>query len=142
MTTFKLQRTGDAPLVFDGELLAEDIGRDPDYIPEGRPKRSERPPDRWHNIAVYRTSSGAFVVSVSYRSTWRAEPSNDSAVAWRPGGSVRKYLRSIDPCEHVVGYPPDERYAEKQRRLRADITARYDAQVSRILETLGIIDTI
>ena len=121
--TITLDRTGQAPLRFEGELLAESDGR----IAAGRDH------NRWHAIRIFRTAGGAYVVAVGYRTQWRGELDHDWVEAREAPADLADALRYYDPEGHVLGYPPGEQYAEKQAWLRADLRTRYEHQVSAIL---------
>lgn len=118
-----LPRTGLAPLKFRGELVAWSDGS----------RQGGREQNRWHELAVYRTAGGKFVVSVEYHTRWQGEQGHEvAAVVDGPADVVRK-LAEYDPAEDVQGYPPGPAYADKQARLVADVTRRYKAQVSEVL---------
>lgn len=119
MDQHTLARTGQAPLKFTGELLKE--------------SDDERHNNRWHELAVYRTTGGRYVVRIAYRTLWQGELARYAAeVVGGPDG-VSRVLRNYDPCGPVTGYPLGAAYAERQARLMADIRNRYNAQVSELL---------
>lgn len=63
---YTLRRTGQAPLRFQGELLAEADG---EY-------ESGRDFNRWHELTVYRTRGGKYVLRIAYRSAHQGELDN------------------------------------------------------------------
>lgn len=120
--TVTLRRSGQPPLRFRGELLAESDGE----------RQAGKEHNRWHELAVYRTAGGQFVVRIAYRTRWEGELDRDAAeVTDAPG--VAAALRDYDPAAPVEGYPVGDAYAERQARLLADVRRRYEEQVSRIL---------
>jgi hypothetical protein len=118
-----LTRTGQAPLRFTGELLEESDG----HIQGGKDH------NRWHELAVYRTNGGSYVVRIAYKTIWQGELDREMAEIVGKPEAVAEVLRDYDPTSHVQGYPPGEHYAAKQARTLDDIRRRYDAQVSEIL---------
>jgi crotonobetainyl-CoA:carnitine CoA-transferase CaiB-like acyl-CoA transferase len=123
MNEMILQRTGLAPLRFRGELLARSEGR----IQNGRDH------NRWHDLRVYRTAGGTFVVAIGYRTQWQGESDHDQAETCPEPGDVVTVLTTYDPTGPVTGYPAGDAYAEKQARLLADVRRRFEVQVSEIL---------
>jgi hypothetical protein len=121
-----LQRTGNASLKFDGELIAESK-------PETGSGKKARDSKRWHEFAIYRTTAGKLVLAITYRAEWQGEHSHYSAEVFPDVPSVVAAIRKYDPISHVRGYPPGEAYAEKQQRLLAEIRERYNAQVGELL---------
>ena len=120
--TITLPRSGQPPLRFRGELLAESCGE----------RQAGREQTRWHELAVYRTAGGVFVVRVAYLTRWEGELDRDEATVTDAAG-VGKVLRDYDPTSPVQGYPPGGAYAERQARLCADVRRRYEEQVSSLL---------
>jgi hypothetical protein len=123
-TEFTLPRSGKAPLRFRGLLLAESDGE----------WQAGRDHTRWHDIAVYRTGGGKYVVTISLRSRYENEIGYDYADIVAEPAQVEAVFRGYDPCARVRGYPDGAHYAERNARLMANIRARYDAQVAEILE--------
>lgn len=122
MRTHILQRTGNTSLKFDGEVVAESR-------PEPQSGKKGKDPQRWHELTIYRTSGGKFVLAITYRAEWKGEQSHYSAEIIPDVPSVVAAIRKYDPIAHVRGFPPGEMYAERQQRLLAEIRQRFDAQV-------------
>lgn len=123
MESFTLTRTGLAPLKFQGELLAEADGE----------RQAGRERNRWHELAVYRTAGGKYVLKISYRTKWQGELDHDHAESMEKASGVELALRNYDPAKHVGGYPQHAAYAERQAKLLADIRQSYAALVSEVL---------
>lgn len=126
MATHILPRTGNAPLKFEGELIAESR-------PTQDPDKPGKDPKRWHELALFRTAGGQYVVSISYRADWKGEHDHHHAEVVPDVPNAVRIIREYDPLAHVMGYPPGEQYAPKQARLLAEIRQRYEAQVSELL---------
>src|SRR3990172_4591788 len=125
MERITLTRTGQAPLVFDGERIA-------DGDTQGIAGREHT---RGHVAAVYRTAAGTYVVAVAFQTKWQGEQDRQWAVPASAGREVETLLREIGAESQAlpVGYPAGEAYAEKQARMLVDLAARYDHLVSEIL---------
>lgn len=122
---YKLTRTGNAPLVFDGEIIAESNGR----VASGKEQ------NRWHDLRLYRTTGGNYVLEIAYISQWEGELGTSVAIQVSKE-SVLEELQMHDPIEYLQGFPRHEQYAEKQANLERWIVARYRAQVSDLLENV------
>lgn len=123
--TITLPRSGHAPLRFTGELIAETDGR----------AVAGRDHNRWHTLAVYRTSAGRYVVAIGYRTRWEGELDRDLALVCGSPADVAETLLAFDPCDGVQGYPAGEAYAAKQARLILDLRQRFEALVSEVLDS-------
>lgn len=130
--TIALERTGQPNLIFDGEMIASESGED----------AKQKPPRwRWHEVGLFRTRSGKMVASIIYRTRWEEE--EDYAIASViDEDEIGEFFSQHDPCAHVLGYPPNDRYREKQARLLADIRARYLGLVSKLLQEAKIGEVI
>lgn len=120
-----LPRSGMAPLMFRGVLLAESDGQ----------RQAGREQNRWHELAVYVTEAGSYVVRIAYRTRWEGELDRDSAEVVEDAAGVGYTLQDYDPCARVQGYPVGDAYAERQARLMADVRRRYESQVSDLLRS-------
>jgi DNA topoisomerase IB len=130
MTLFTLPRSGQQPLVFTGEGLAESLGD----LCEGQEQ------SRWHNIKVYRTTGGKYVLAIQYRTRWTKskheennEVARDVAEVLPNSGALTSRLLGYDACAAVVGFPPLPSFQHKQERLLASVRDRFAAQVSDVL---------
>jgi hypothetical protein len=125
MDKIVLPRTGQAPLTFTGELLAESDGE----------RVAGKEANRWHELAVYRTAGGKYILRIAYRTRWEGELSHDEAEVVAAPEGVGATLRGYNPTGPVQGFPVGDVYAERQGRLLADVRRRYNAQVSEVLES-------
>ena len=127
MQRITLARTGNRPVTFDGEKIAESSSR---YV-------TGREANRWHDLAMYLTTNGNFVLSVQYGTQWQGELDHADAVIVDSAEAVADYMRSLDPNEHATGMPIyNEAMRTKEDRRRADLKNRYDAAVSELLAVL------
>lgn len=125
MQTFELKRTGQRPIRFVGEKLASSSGW------------TQPEPSRWHELAVYRTDSGGFVVSITLRSRYQGELDQYRVEHSLDAVEMEAILRGYNPCPEGIGYPPGDTYAERHARVHADLRRRYEAQITEIFEALG-----
>lgn len=117
-----LRQSGNLPLQFRGELVAESDGR---WV---RGKEQ----NRWHDIAVY-TSGGKWIAHVQYRTIWQGESDRDEVIEAGDLESLAIELRSYDPTAFVAGFPEGKQFEEKQRRLLFNIRQRYEEQIGDVL---------
>lgn len=123
MESIILRRTGDVPLAFEGDLLAESNGR----VQAGRDH------SRWHVLGVYRTKGGTYVVRIAYRTQYQGEMDHDLAMPVADATEVVAELRLYNPTECVRGFPPHESFYERQAKLMDDIDHRYRRQIADLL---------
>jgi hypothetical protein len=123
---YTLPRTGQAPLRFRGTLVAESDGE----------RQLGREHIRWHELAVYRTAKGRYVVRIAYRTRYQGELDRDVAEVAADAAGVAAAMRSYDPGEWVRGYPDHPSYADRQESLLRNVRRRYEAQVTEILACL------
>ena len=63
----KLPRTGDLPVVFTGKLL----------VTKNYRFRRGNQQSRWHEISIYQTVTGRYVIHIAYRTQWVGEFDQD-----------------------------------------------------------------
>lgn len=125
METHVLQRSGMAPLRFEGELVAESSS-----------KHHEGPlQSRWHTLAVYRTAGGNYVASVRYRSCWQGEMDRDYAEVFADPEAVRRFFEvDHDPLAYYLGGPrTTDELSARDDRIRQAIKFGYQMSVTEIL---------
>lgn len=127
MQRYELERTGDRPLAFEGELLAEASTRTTDGFGSSR----------WHEMAVYRTHGGRIVLAVTWRTRWQGELDHHDVWILDTADEVADALKGYAPTMYLMGFPPGRQFSEKQARLERDLTARYESAVSEVLAALG-----
>ncbi len=126
MATHTITRTGNAPLKFHGELVARSA-------PTAESEKKEKGAKRWHELSLFRTSTGKHVLAISYRVEWKGEYDYYYAEVFSDIPSLIGAIQSYDPVAHVIGYPPGQQYAEKQARLLTELRQRFATQVSELL---------
>lgn len=100
----RLTRTGDASLAFIGRILTDVSGK---RLGEG-----EAP--RWHDLAIYETAGGQYVVAIAYRTTVKGETGRDTLAVVADRNELQDALKRYDPVAHVRSVPPGSPSAEKQ----------------------------
>ena len=124
---FTIPRTGDRALAFSGDELASTDTRSHEGFGQSR----------WHELTLYQTDGGRYVLAVSYRTQWQGEIPVDWAWTAETADEAADLLRSHDPLSGVMGFPPGPQYQGRQDRLYTDLRMRYDAAVSEILDAVG-----
>lgn len=123
-----LQRSGLNPLKFTGTLIAYSSGK--------AIETEDNPILRWHDIDLYRTASGKYVLHIQYFSDWEGEM-NHSYVAEFDRKDAARIIRKYDPVAYVEGFPPLDKYAMRQQNLLNWIRRRYEEQINAMLADLG-----
>ena len=126
MSKFTVPRSGTSPLAFDGEQIALVSGKD--LWPKDKP----RPPNRYHNIGLYRTEKGRYVVTVEFRCDTKFDDPYDEAEVFDSPAEVVAYLEHFNPLEGVRGWTL-ERHSEQDKRLREALTNNFETLVSQAL---------
>lgn len=124
----RLTRTGDAPLTFSGRILADVSGK----------RLGEGDVTRWHDLAIYETAAGQYVVAIAYRTTWKGEMARDTLAVVIDRNELRDALKRYDPVAHVRGVPPGPQLAEKQARLAAMMRQQWDGLIAMALTEVDV----
>jgi len=127
MTTVTVLRSGDIPLRFRGERIATASSE----TVRGQSR------NRWHEISVYRTEGGSYVLQIDYVTRWQGEVDINGVWICDDARQVARRLREHDPMAHVIGYPPGAAYDAKRARLAAQISQDYSALVRDVLGGAG-----
>lgn len=129
MADITVLRTGDVPLVFAGEMLAEVSSRCFEGMGEAR----------WHELAMHRTAGGTYVLAVSFHSQYRDEGPLYEAVVTNNPDDMRAEVPTLSLCRVPVGigFPPEPRYEAKQARMVTDLERRFDQAVTELFVALG-----
>lgn len=131
MTRQRIERTGKSSLAFDGEVVASVDGCDV----------NGKEQNRYHDLALWRTDTGKYVLDIQYVTKWRGELGYRHAEIVEPG-EVAERLRAYDPCAHVQGFPDRPEYADRQVNLLNWIRSRYDVQVGELLAQVEDLDDV
>lgn len=133
----QLQRTGQAPLEFEGQLLSELTTR----IMGGGLAES-----RWHEVDLYRTDYGAYIAHVVYGTQWiPAETPTSEVIECAEASALIDELRAVNPSEGFVGRPERgeaERAtnAPKNSMVTSSLRKRWEALISEAAEALGVVE--
>ncbi len=123
----RLNRTGLRPLEFEGKALASASSRTmggQDY-------------SRWHELKLFQHDDGRYIVATAYRTQWQGEHDHDDVIVCNSPEEVEEQIRITSPVQYLVGFPIGEQYRQKQERIEADLSARFAAISSDVLEVLG-----
>ena len=123
MTEITIQRTGNRPLVFTGELLAVE----PEEWPKG---------NRWHQLATYRTQGGKYVATCTLFTSWQGENTHYSAEICDSIDSCIDWFRNYPIDTGLAGYPDGEHYKAKQDRLIRQLKLNFDASLADLLQAV------
>ncbi|TAL13915.1 hypothetical protein EPN95_04480 [Patescibacteria group bacterium] len=126
MGKYNLKRSCDAPVAFEGEILAEAGGK----------WQAGRELNRWHDITAYRTRGGRYILQIGYRTLWQGEEGHDFIFSSATLKTLVEELVAYDPTGHVAGFPPGDQFHEKQTRLLAGVKTQYDARVAALLAAI------
>ena len=133
--TYTLPRTGDAPLTFQGELVARSSAQQ-------QPTKRDLPLERrYHVLAIYRTLKQQHVGHITYVTTWQGELGDALAVVGTLD-EVVAWFRDYDPTGPVAGFPAGRGFADRQQRLLEAIELGYDSALSTLLAWLGISEIV
>ena len=124
----RLERTGQAPLAFEGELLKAAAGR----IFCGKEQ------NRWHEITLYRTAqTQRLVLSITYRSQWQGEAAYHDVCVLSQESDMIAVLRNYNPLPEHIGYPDAAHFRPRQLALEADIRRRFSELVEQMLSNVS-----
>lgn len=130
MSKITLKRTGQAPLKFEGALIARINGS----------HAAGNDPTRYFGIDLYRVDAVEIwhVAQVVYHTRWDGEPDIYEAFAGT-AEDVRDWLVNFTPEKHLRGFPPGDHYADRQARLVRDLRENYQICVSSLLDLAAAI---
>lgn len=121
-TTFTISRTGRTALRFAATLVAESTGSTVNGAKQ----------HRYHDVRLYRTTGGNYVLEVAYVTDWQDEIGHTWAEEVLPE-RLADILLAIDPTAHVRGFPPLEKYEWRQQALLDQIRAAWGTRVAEIM---------
>lgn len=123
MEKYKLDRAGEPPLVFTGQIIAESKGK----------WAAGKEQNRWHDLCLYRTQGGKYVLEIYYQTHWEGELGHRTAFEVSGAEELTDVLRVYAPAQYVQGFPDHPQYEQKQHNLVSWIVRRYESQVSELL---------
>lgn len=129
MESFTKVRTGKSPVTFAGERIAKSSG----CVVRGRQQ------NRWHNLELFRTAAGVYVVVIEFQTCWQGEQNRSTVEVVNTAEEVVKALEQYDSTDGFCPYPEYPGVAGKSNmtqneKIAKDLRVRYQAQVSEILE--------
>lgn len=136
MKKYVLPCNGQAPVIFTGEIIAESLGKNFNVREETSTSQQ-----RWHDLRIYRTEAGNYILEIEYHSAWDGEiPVQRFAQQGKPDEIIR--MLSLYNCQTPVqGFPSLMQYEKRQAGLLKWITLMYQSQVKELLsgmeETFG-----
>lgn len=127
MEIIKLERSGQEPLRFRGELLSTANGQ---FV--GTPP--DKPNVDWFELSLYRSEAGRFLIAVTYRRNLKGACDEQRMVAdaKNPAAWLQDFRERQAFLEMVIGFPPGLEH--KQRRLEERLTRQFDQLISAILK--------
>jgi hypothetical protein len=127
-----VKRTGQPGLRFEGELLAESDGK----------WASGKEQNRWHNLRLFQTAEGKYLLAIEYKTIWEGELDNYWAGVADNIEELKDQLSYYEPTEHIMGFPPHPQYQERQANLINWIRRRFEMQISQIFDEAGLTEQI
>lgn len=128
METFVVQATGEVPTEFDGELVNKWSG----HWVKGRDR------NRYFIVELYRTDEGVLVVLVEWHTHWQGERDHTAIFDCENESQILDLLESINPLEHLVGFPKGDNFAGKQAQLERQTIEDWRDLKGQIAVDLGI----
>ena len=129
MKQCRLQRTGEPWLAFEGELIAQSNGQ----WAAGKEQK------RWHDLRLYRTAGGEYVVHVVYRTT-RGSELNYSWAKVAAADEFAHVLRSYEPEINVEGFAALLARIRRRTGRSTRLARRYGVQVTELLRDVAALD--
>lgn len=134
---FILPRMGEAPVSFDGRI----IGKGSSRTRKGFLDR------QWHDVALYETNGGTFILYIAYRTNGYMESDVYDVFTFDTTDAARQMLLAYDPLQYSIGLPffeddhqsdhdrerARQKHQDKQDDLESALTDGYEAIVARLL---------
>ena len=132
--TYTLDRTGQPPVRFTGDLMFEKSSHDPVTGPLH---------ERWHEVRVYRTKAGNWIVSIQFRTTFASERETSTVAICTDKAGMVLPLTSFDPVASIIGHPVGStNFERKNAAIHVAVRDSYRACVSAVFEQLGMIEEV
>lgn len=130
MDTIIFDRSGNIPLEFIGEIVFAQSTN-----------TGKKNCTRYHELRLARTESLHWVAAISFIGLGDGDYDYD----WAKVGTAEEiaaWISGFDPNCVLIGFPPGEKFAEKQRRLEMDIALRFREKASLMLAELKITEKV
>lgn len=122
----KLSRTGDRPLVFDGECLSEVENR----------HFSGKEQNRWFQLGLYKINGGDYVLHVGYRTIWQNETDIDDVTIYSSLNDIPPYLNAM--AHHAINdymnLPIGAQFEEKRELITKQLRMGFLQSVTELLK--------
>lgn len=123
MKIINTPRSGNSPLQFTGEKIATATSQ----------HHTGPCQNRWHELAIYRTDSGQYVLSIAYHTQRQGEHDRNHSWACENGAEIRDCLTSYVIMSDMIGYPPGKQFDEKRAYNEKIMRQAWDEAVSDLL---------
>jgi hypothetical protein len=120
MTTHRIPRTANQPVVFEGELVAHVSG-------------AKKNVARWHELALYCQDNGLLILHIAFRSNWEKEAPVNIVSTHTDLDEVVFHLRGYDPSDDPRGWPPGPKWEARQEALERLTAIEFDELISQLL---------
>lgn len=120
MERYTLERTGQAPFVFEGEQIAQASGQ----------HLGGKEASRYHSLELYRTKGDNWILQIQWYTHWQGEVGVSYAFLLEGPGEVRDKLEAHNPLQDLQGFPPTQHYKQKQERLEDNVVRLWDQTAS------------
>lgn len=126
------ERDGNTPLAFTGMLEWE-----------ASSQASSGPlQNRWHDVKVYRTRGGKYVLAVRAASIWAGESDLHWAEVCDDAGKVLESMKGHDAMPDSWGYPAGHQFVEKQAALARALRAGWGRLISEAAAALKCVERV
>jgi hypothetical protein len=130
---YTLTRSGNVPLSFTGELLAEQAGK--------WHRGKER--SRYFELRLYKTKGGKYIVERVFKTYYKGEAGYNEAFACSTLQDAADVLRKWDPAELPgVGLPPGKQFEAKQNFLMSNLRHMYQDRMTTLLADFDIVEHV
>jgi hypothetical protein len=150
MQKITLKRTGDIPISFSGELIAEAASPPPDFQLARKDSR------RWHELKLFAVAGSKcrYAIAIGFRTRLETETDQDTVIPCRTReevelvltgmecGELKSDLEPYDPLQFLEGFPDLPRFEDRQRNLENRVAADYRNRVSEILAEAGFTEQL
>jgi hypothetical protein len=138
--TFRIERSGDTTLVFDGELLVEQSG----LFHKGRECKETI------ELFVYRTKGGKYVARRSYHPTFAGEAGRHDVKVFEKTDEIIPFFRAWDPDElkrfgaGISAYAREDKpeLEAKNAAIFEKLRDIYQYRIAEVFKALGLEERI
>tara|TARA_R110002020_G_scaffold261230_1_gene475578 strand:- start:278 stop:673 length:396 start_codon:yes stop_codon:yes gene_type:complete len=128
-----LPRTGLAPLVFSGSLLA---------AAGDRPNVKTSWAVRWHSGQLYRADLGAFVLLLKFNTEQKDEFDRETVLTASDLAGILDLVKKYDPVRWLDDYPAHARWDARREKRNRQIQAQLDEVIEELMSQAGLTETL